>query len=493
MSETPGFLKYHRQSEPLRDPQNRLQDFKEHPITTPDTQLATQQSVRCMDCGVAFCMSGCPLGNPIPQFNRHVAAKDWQAASEILHQTNNFPEFTGRICPAPCESACVLGLIQEPVNIKYLENKILQQAFAQNMVHAQPPQHESSKRVVIVGSGPAGLACAQQLRRAGHGVHIIDKAASPGGLLTYGIPEYKLPYAVVHRRIEQLKQEGITFQLQTEVGKDIHYSELRREYDAIVLCLGAEQPRDLPLAGRHGQGIHFAMEFLGTHATRHWTQAPSQDDPWLNPQGKRVIIIGGGDTGSDCIGVSLRLGAKSVTNFELSPRAPNSRSTHNPWPQYRRTYRESSSMAENKYHGGTTEYNIATKRFILNHAGHVQAVDTVRVVWHESGEYKEVAGSEQTWACDLALIATGYTHPLTTALEDTQDILHPQTGLVHTDPQTKMTSTAGVFAAGDCRRGQSLVVWAIAEGRDTAHQVDNWLMQRPSKLPKVRTQTYDYS
>lgn len=486
----PRFLQIEREEKETRCPKARVSDFQEH-HTKVCGDLVNRQAARCMDCGVPFCMTGCPLGNKIPNFNRMVHGDDWDEALDMLHSTNNFPEFTGRVCPAPCESACVLGLIKPAVSIKQIEMTIAEKGFENGKIYPHKPEFRTGKKVLVIGAGPAGLACAQQLNRAGHQVVVMDKAPLAGGLLTYGIPEYKLPKAMVLRRVDQLEEEGVTFQMSCEVGKDVHFQDLKKEYDAVVLCVGSENPRDLIIPGREGKGIHFAMDYLSQQSSNS-----SKDQEWtsekVSPKGKKVIVIGGGDTGADCIGTSLRQGATSVVNFELMPKAPEERCEDtNPWPQYKKVFRVSSSMEENLALGGKTEYCIATKRFIRNDDGELKALETVRVDW-SSGRPVEIPGSEQQWLCDTVFLALGYLKPLTESLLQETHVSTTDRGNIHTEEENKMTIEEGVFAAGDCRRGQSLVVWAIAEGRDTAAAVDSWLMERPSLLPRVNTQGYTY-
>jgi len=489
MSNPKGFMEFDQETPQVRDLAERIQDFKEHELPF-NVEKTKNQAARCMDCGVPFCMSGCPLGNMIPNFNDMAHRDNWEEAIRTLHATNNFPEFTGRVCPAPCESACVLGIIEAPVTIKVLENEIADRAFEYDLVIPEPPQQRTDKKVAIVGSGPAGLACAQQLNRAGHLVTVFEKAPQAGGLLLYGIPDYKLPPALVERRVIQLRREGVFFRMGTWVGRGPTFEQLHSEFDAVVLCNGAEKPRELAIPGRQLEGVHLAMDFLPQQTSINLNEPIwNYPDP-ISAKDKNVIVIGGGDTGSDCIGTSLRQGAKKVTNFEILEKLKGQRPPTNPWPQYDLVYRVSSSMKENFSGGGSTEYTLVTKEF-LGKADHLTHVKTCQVKWGDKG-FSEVADSTQTWPCDLVLLAMGYTGPVTELLTKQLDVRVDGNGNLDADQETKMTSVEGVFVAGDCRRGQSLIVWAIAEGRDTAASVDSWLTGAPSRLPRVRTTPYAY-
>lgn len=493
MADPRGFIKHDRRTPRALPVLDRIQDHAEHYEALSPEQVQTQAS-RCMDCGVPFCMSGCPLGNLIPEWNDQVWRLRWEDALHALHATNNFPEFTGRVCPAPCENSCVLGITSPAVAIKLSEVSIADRGWDEGRIKPMPPAVRTSKRVAIVGSGPAGLACAQQLNRAGHNVTVFEKSDRAGGLLMYGIPHYKLDKRTVQRRVNQLEAEGITFRMSTEVGVDPTAEELRSKFDAVVIATGAEQPRDLRIDGRELDGVHFAMEFLPQSNRRNWGDS---DPAGLHPEGleldaanKRVIVIGGGDTGSDCIGTSIRQGAKSVTNFELMPEPPTARIDGNPWPQWARIRRVSTSVEEMTSLGGAVEFAIATKRF-LGLDGRVVALETVRLDW-SSGKPVEVPGSEEQLECDMVLLAMGYLGPRKPGLLTQLGCVLTDRGAVDTDPATRMTSVDGVFAAGDARRGQSLVVWAIAEGREVARSVDTWLSGRPSLLPSVRLDRFDY-
>ena len=474
-----GFMLYNRELPSLRSPRERINDFNTHEKGFGIARTLTQAN-RCMGCGIPFCSSACPIGNPIPQFNYLVKKEQWLEALKLLHATNNFPEFTGLVCPAPCESSCVLGLIDDSVTIKHLEWEIIQKGFTNGWIHPQVPEQRTGKSVAIIGSGPAGLACAQQLNRAGHKVEVFEKSVQAGGLLRYGIPEYKLPKYIVDRRLSLLEEEGISFHLGCEIGKDKTFTQLQEEFNAVVLAIGSEVPRDLKVEGRNGLGVYNAMDFL----SRQHLPGKAQ----LDVKNKNVVVIGGGDTGSDCIGTALRLGAKSVLNFELRPKPPEERSEENPWPQYKQTYKVSSSMEENFANGGKTLYNTTTKSFILDKNNHCIGIEAMDVEWSSnSREFKEIDGSQKRYDCDLVFLALGYIKPDLSGLLAGNGLAFEANGQCKTD-ESKMTNLPGVFASGDCRRGQSLIVWAIAEGRDTAAKVDTWLMNQPSLLPECSTE-----
>ncbi len=494
MADPKGFMRHERRSPALRPVAERLRHHDEHYEDLTLEEVKTQAS-RCMDCGVPFCMSGCPLGNVAPEFNDLLHRGRLRQGLECLHGTNNFPEFTGRVCPAPCEPSGVLGHSHgAAVTIKLHEQTLVDRGFAQGWIRPQPPAVRSGKRVAVVGSGPAGLACAQQLNRAGHHVIVYEKNDRAGGLLMYGIPHYKLRKEKVQRRLDLLAAEGIEFVLGTRIGEDVAADALRADHDAVVLAIGAEQPRDLPVAGRELDGIHFAMEYLPQQNRRNWGD---EDASLLHPHfkeidaaGKQVIVIGGGDTGSDCIGTALRQGAKSVINFELLPEPPAVRQAHNPWPQFAAIKKVSSSIEEMLDRGGDVEYTISTKRF-LGEGGRVAGLITERVDLSGGFPPRPVPDTEETWEADLVLLAMGFLGPDATVL-DGFGIDRDQRGKVTTDPDTRLTSTGGIFAAGDCRRGQSLVVWAIAEGREIAACVDEYLTGRPTLLPHVRLDPFRY-
>ncbi|MGA2132256.1 MAG: glutamate synthase subunit beta [Bryobacteraceae bacterium] len=445
MGKPTGFLEYGREVPTRRPPAERTNDWFEIYLDFPEEKIRAQ-GARCMDCGVPFCHTGCPLSNIIPDWNDLVYRGRWQEAIRVLHATNNFPEFTGRICPAPCEAACVLGINESPVTIKQIEKMIVDRAFAEGWIRPEPPETLTGKRVAIVGSGPAGLAAAQQLRRAGHAVTVFEKNDKIGGLLRYGIPNFKMEKHLIDRRLEQMRAEGVEFVPNAHVGHNIPVADLRRDYDAILLSGGAEHPRDLPVPGRKLHGIHFAMEFLGRAST-------------VTAAGKRVVIIGGGDTGADCLGTSHRQKAASVHQFELLPQPPLQRSPSTPWPLWPMLLRTESSHEE----GGVREWSVSTTSFTGDEQGNVKQLHAQRTS----------DGSEFTMDIDLVLLAMGFLGPVRSGLLDTLGVKLDNRGNVQTD--NYMSSVPGVFAAGDMRRGQSLVVWAIAEGRQAAQSVHHYL------------------
>jgi NAD(P)H-dependent glutamate synthase small subunit len=492
MGDPRGFIKHGRRDKTLQPVNARLQHHEEQYDYPREEKVKTQAS-RCMDCGVPFCMTGCPLGNLIPEWNDLVYRGQWQQALQALHATNNFPEFTGRVCPAPCETSCVLGINEPAVTIKLHEVSIVDKGFEEGWIIPQPPAKRSEKTVAIIGSGPAGLACAQQLNRAGHNVTVIEKTDRAGGLVMYGIPHYKLRKEKVQRRIDQLVAEGIEFRYSCEVGKDVAFDEIKSTFDAVVIATGAEEPRDLPVEGRALDGIHFAMEFLPQQNRANWGDsniaALHPKKQTINAKGKKVIVIGGGDTGSDCIGTSMRQGASSVINFELLEQPPNQRGAENPWPQWSRIMRVSTSVEEMQVMGGDVSYEIMTTRFI-GRGRTVTGLETVKIKWVD-GRPEQIEGSEQTWKCDLVLLAMGYLGPRSELVKQCGCETDLRSN-IKTDPKTRMSSVDGVFAAGDCRRGQSLVVWAISEGREVARCVDEYLTGTESLLPKVRLEPFAY-
>jgi glutamate synthase (NADPH) small chain len=482
-----GFLEYERLEEPHEAPQARKQHYREFYLRLSD-QDASVQGARCMDCGIPFCMSGCPVNNIIPDWNDLVYRADWKQAIETLHSTNNFPEFTGRICPAPCEEACVLRINEDPVGIKSIEHAIVDKAWEEGWIAPQPAAQKSGKKVAVVGSGPAGLACAQQLARAGHEVTVFEKNDRIGGLLRYGIPDFKLEKPVIDRRLEQMAAEGVKFRVGVCIGEArpgagiandatqrLSAKKLLAEFDALVLAGGAEQPRDLPIPGRDLDGVHYAMEFLPLQNKRVAGDAGVRE---LTAAGKRVVVIGGGDTGSDCIGTSNRQQAKSVTNFELFPMPPDVE--RNPvWPYWPTRLRTSSSHEE----GVGRDWAIATKEF-TGQNGKVRALKAVRLAWKD-GKSTEIAGSEFDIPADLVLLAMGFVSPLQSLLEElgVEKDARGNARATTDGPLAYVTSMPKVFAAGDMRRGQSLVVWAIREGRQCARAVDEFLMGS-SELPR---------
>ncbi|NUP99086.1 MAG: glutamate synthase subunit beta [Armatimonadetes bacterium] len=480
MGKPTGFMEYGRETTPHRPVDERLGDWQEvYFYETFTKEQLQQQGARCMDCGIPFCHQGCPLGNLIPDWNDLVYKDRWREAIDRLHATNNFPEFTGRLCPAPCESSCVCGINREAVTIKQIELAIIDHAWEHDWIVPEPPTRLTGKSVGIVGSGPAGLACAQQLRRAGHEVTVYERSDQVGGLLAYGIPEFKMEKRHLARRVEQMTAEGVVFRTSVHIGYDLTADELRERHDAVVLCGGASQPRDLPIPGRELEGVYFAVPFL-TQANRRALGLPVDPVESVTAEGKHVIIIGGGDTGADCLGTSHRQGCASVAQFEIVPRPPDSRAANNPWPQFASIYKVTSAHEE----GGQREYQISTKEFI-GEDGKLTGLVTSRVeMQFKDGRmsFVEVAGSEQTWQADLVLLAMGFVGPEKGGMLEQLGVEYDVRGNVLADEQ-KMTSVAGVFTAGDMTRGQSLIVWAIAEGRHAAHGVDAWLMGS-SDLPK---------
>jgi glutamate synthase (NADPH/NADH) small chain len=464
MAKTTGFLEYAREVPERRPVVERINDWFEVYHEFPEEKVRTQ-GARCMDCGVPFCHTGCPLNNAIPDWNDLVYRDRWREAIRALHATNNFPEFTGRICPAPCEAACVLGISEPPVSIKVIEKNIVEHGFREGWIRPEPPRERTGKRVAVVGSGPAGLAAAQQLNRAGHMVTVFEKADRIGGLLRYGIPDFKLEKWVVDRRIKQMIAEGVEFRTNVHVGHAIPGEELREDYNAILLAGGAEHPRDLPIPGRELKGIHFAMDFL-----------PQQNKCGANDlvpnqilaTGKRVVIIGGGDTGADCLGTSHRQRAASVHQFEIMPVPPDQRAPETPWPLWPLQLRVESSHEE----GGTRGWSIRTVRFSGDEKGNVRTLHAVRV--GPAPKFEPLPDSEFDLDADLVLLAMGFTGPVKGGILDQLSVNLDSRGNILTD-QDYMSSSPGVFAAGDIRRGQSLVVWAIAEGRNAAEKIDRYL------------------
>ena len=477
MGKVTGFIEIQRKKHPTRSVSERLHDWHEVYLPYSDAALKEQAS-RCMDCGIPFCHNGCPLGNLIPDWNDLVYRDRWKAAIDRLHATNNFPEFTGRLCPAPCEGSCVLGINNDPVSIKAVEVSIIDRAFDEGWVTAQPPESRTGRTVAVVGSGPAGLAAAAQLNRAGHSVTVFERADRIGGLLRYGIPHFKLEKRFLDRRLALMQDEGVRFQVNANIGVNLPVEELRVHFDAIVLAGGSTAPRDLPVPGRELQGIHFAMEYLTLQNRRsEGDQIP--DEGFITAKEKDVIIIGGGDTGADCLGTAHRQGARSVHQLELLSRPPDERASGNPWPLWPNIFRVSSAHEE----GGERLYSIATQRFSGKdgrverlHAHQVQTISR-----NGRLEFQPVPDTDFQLKADLVLLAMGFLGPERNGLLNTLGVKMTDRGTVWRDSQW-MTSVPGVFAAGDMQRGQSLIVWAIAEGRSCARGVDEYLMGR-SRLP----------
>ena len=476
MGKITGFKEFERQDETYTSVKDRVKNYKEFTVPLSEKELSKQGS-RCMDCGIPFCHSGCPLGNLIPDFNHMVHQGEWKKASWILHSTNNFPEFTGRLCPAPCEQACVLGIIEDPVSIENIEKNIVERAFKEGWIKPQPPKSRTGKTIAVIGSGPAGLAAAQQLNRAGHLVTVFERDDEVGGLLRYGIPNFKMEKGIIDRRIAILEAEGIIFKTNINVGINYDVKDLK-SFDSIVLCGGSTEKRSLPTPGVEADGVVQAMDFL-TQQTKALFGKEVKNQ--IMATDKNVIVIGGGDTGSDCIGTSNRHGAKSVVNFEIMPKPPGHRSATTPWPFWPLQLKTSSSHKE----GAERNWLINTKEFVKDINGKLIALKTVNVEWKmvlgERPQLIEIAGTEKTWPCDLALLALGFTGPEST--------LADKLGL-NTDARSNYKATYGkyqtnvsnIFTAGDMRRGQSLIVWAISEGREAARQVDIFLMGK-SSLP----------
>jgi glutamate synthase (NADPH) small chain len=504
-----GFMTVDRKTFSERDPAKRIGDWNEFHVDLPIVDLQ-QQGARCMDCGVPFChtgdlmanmAAGCPVHNLIPEWNDLVYRGHWREALDRLHATNNFPEFTGRVCPAPCEGSCVLGIHEPPVTIKQIECSIVDRGWEEGWIVPQPPAGRTGKRVAVVGSGPAGLACAAQLNAAGHEVTVFERADRIGGLLMYGIPNMKLDKEkVVQRRVDLLAAEGVIFKTGVEIGKDMPADRLREDFDAVALCMGATRPNDFfaKAPGRNLDGIHFAMDFL-TPNTRSLLDTQHADGHYISAKDKDVIVIGGGDTGTDCIGTSLRHGCRSLVTFEIVPQPPLERAADNPWPQWPKVLRKDYGHVEaaarfdyahvpgKQFLGDPREFSVQTVEFLGDAAGNVRGVKTVRVDWSKpqagGGPFTVIEGSEQEWPCHMVLMALGFSGPESTVAQ--------QLG-VDCDKRSNVaaaygrytTNVEGVFAAGDCRRGQSLVVWAINEGREAAHAIDTWLMGS-SDLPTV--------
>jgi glutamate synthase (NADPH/NADH) small chain len=490
MGKPTGFKEFTRELPGKKPVKERLRHYNEFIDRFSESKL-NEQAARCMNCGVPFCHSGCPLGNIIPEFNDAVYKKDWQEAYDILTSTNNFPEFTGRICPAPCESACVLGINQPPVAIEEIEKHIIEIAFDKGFVKSRKPNLRSGKKVAVIGSGPAGMAAAAQLNYAGHSVTVFERDDKPGGLLRYGIPDFKLEKWVVERRVKLMEEEGVVFQCNANVGVNVNINDLLREYNAVVLAGGSTVPRDLSIPGRDLKGVHFAMTFL-----KQQNKRVAGLDPFANPTiesniyhedikatGKNVVVIGGGDTGSDCVGTSNRHGAKSVTQFELLPKPPEDRSALMPWPTYPMILKTTTSHEE----GVERQWATATKEFVGDGKGNLKALKIVTLEWKASSDgrpagFSEVPGSEREIPCELALLAMGFVYPESTGLLEQLEVEKDDRGNVKATEKEYQTNLPRIFAAGDVRRGQSLVVWAISEGRECARKVDEFLNNGTSTL-----------
>lgn len=472
MGKTTGFLEFDRQEETYHSPQDRIKNHKEFTIPLELSKLQ-DQGARCMDCGIPFCHSGCPLGNFIPDFNDKVYKGKWEEAAAILHNTNNFPEFTGRLCPAPCEEACVLGIHEDPVTIENIEKNIVETAFAKAWITPNPPKIRTDKIIAVIGSGPAGLATAQQLNRAGHLVTVFERDEKVGGLLRYGIPDFKLEKHIIDRRIKILEEEGIVFKTNIHIGIDVQADQLKEDFDAIVLCCGATERREIPIPGADLKGVYQAMDFLKQNNQR--VDGITDFKESIHAKGKQVIVIGGGDTGSDCIGTSNRHGAASVVNFEILDKPSVGRPAHQPWPYWPMRLKTTSSHQE----GVTRFFNISTKEFVGDKNGNIVALKTVEVEWilkeGERPALKEVPNTEKQWDCDLVLLALGFTGSEKTVAEQFGLEMDFRTNIKATT-KDYATNVSGIFTAGDMRRGQSLIVWAISEGRQAAHHVDAFLM-----------------
>lgn len=472
MGKATGFLEYERVNENYLKVEERLKNYKEFTIPLEENKLKTQ-GARCMDCGIPFCHSGCPLGNRIPDFNDKVYKGRWKEAAQILHSTNNFPEFTGRLCPAPCEEACVLGINEDPVTIENIEKSIIETAFKEGWIVPKPPQNRTGKKVAIIGSGPSGLAAAQQLNRAGHWVTVFERDAKIGGLLRYGIPDFKLEKHIIDRRLQILEAEGITFQTVAHVGQNISVETIKASFDAVLLCGGATERRSMPVKGIHLKGIHQAMDFLKLNNQQ--VDGLVSFDEIISAKDKKVIVIGGGDTGSDCIGTSNRHGAVSVANFEILSKPSEGRPAHQPWPYWPMKLKTTSSHQE----GVERFFSISTKEFIGDKNGNVVGLKTVEVEWvfkdGERPQLIEIPNTEKDWECDLVLLALGFVGAEKTLAEQFGVEMDFRTN-IKASTKDYATNVKGIFSAGDMRRGQSLIVWAISEGRQAAYHIDKYLM-----------------
>jgi glutamate synthase (NADPH/NADH) small chain len=479
LGEPTGFKDRVRQPPPRRDPKERIGDYLEFYEKWPEEE-AKAQGARCMDCGLPFCHRGCPLGNLIPDWNDYVYKGQWERALAALHSTNNFPEFTGRICPAPCEASCTLSINQDPVTIEYIEKEIADRGWREGWIKPQPPAVRTGKKVAIVGSGPSGMAAAQQINRAGHSVTVFERENYVGGLLRLGIPDFKIEKHVVERRVQQMRDEGVIFRTGVYVGRNLSIDVLKNEFDVVLLCIGSTIPRDLPVPGRELKGVHFAMEFL-PQQNKVLAGETFTDEERLSAEGKRVIIIGGGDTGADCLATSHRQGAEIVRQFEIVPEPPGRRNPGNPWPQWPLILRRSYALEE----GGQIEYSISVKSFEGSN-GVLDKLKTVRLEWKpdENGRMQmiEIPGTETEYDADLVLLAMGFLHPEKAGMVEDLGIELDARGNIKTDAN-KMTNVPGIFAAGDSARGQSLVVWALSEGREAARNIDIYLMGE-TELPR---------
>jgi len=468
MGKPTGFLEHGRELPKKIDPAERIKNNKEFVLNEEFGSKINTQASRCMDCGVPFCHNGCPIGNIIPEFNDAVYRDSWEEAWNILSSTNNFPEFTGRVCPAPCESACVLGINQDPITICNIEKTIVETAYREGYAKPKTPRTRTGKKVAIIGSGPAGLAAAEQLNSAGHSVTVYERDEKVGGLLRFGIPDFKLSMEVIDRKIDLMAQAGVQFEVNAHVGVDINAQQLRQEFDAVLLTGGSTVPRNLPIPGRELNGVYFAMQFLAQNNRRANNMDLKTEE--IHAKGKHVVVIGGGDTGSDCVGTSNRHGAASITQVEIMPMPAEKRPANMPWPQYPMILRTSTSHEE----GCERHWNILTKEFIGNDKGEVTGLRVADIVWDESRNFKEVEGSERVLPCDMAFLAMGFLHPEPHGVLAQLDIELDDRGNVATEGFA--TNQEGVFAAGDMRTGQSLVVRCINEGRECARSVDEYLM-----------------
>lgn len=486
MGDLHGFKNIDRKLPDTQDPTLRVEHYQEFhkPFSEKDQK---DQSARCMDCGVPFCHNGCPLGNLIPDFNDAVFKGEWKEAYQILDSTNNFPEFTGRICPAPCESSCVLGINSDPVTIELIEKSIIERAFTEGWVKADVPSNRTGKKVAVVGSGPAGLAAADQLNKAGHSVTVFEKNDRIGGLLRYGIPDFKLEKSIIDRRLNIMKESGITFQLNCTIGVDISKEELQNNFDAVLLCCGSNVPRDLDIPGRSFNGVHFAMDFL-EQSNRRVAGDEIKEIEQILVTDENVVVIGGGDTGSDCIGTSNRQKASSITQLEILAKPPNSRGEQTPWPLWPLKLRTSSSHDE----GCEREWSVHTKAFVSDDGVNLSGIELAEIAWEkdENGKYsfKEVPDSSRVLPCSKVFLAMGFLHTDKNGLLESLGLDLDQRGNVKTEEY--QTSISGVFACGDMRRGQSLVVWAISEGREAAIAVDEYLTENKSKLASKEKSLY---